>query len=97
MKYLLQRHSEEIPESAAKLYERSDTLWAHNNSLDVTVKWYNHVRQNTLEVEFPLIEGQLADIDQQLEKAESSLTWNSDGLDEYIAATCEMVRHSVHA
>ena len=50
VKYLEKRHSEEIPETAAKLYERHQEFWSYLNSLDVTVKWYNHVRQTTLEV-----------------------------------------------
>lgn len=50
VKYLQQRHSEQIPESAAKLYERNDQLWRYVNGLDLTVTWYNKVQQTTLEV-----------------------------------------------
>jgi hypothetical protein len=44
------------------------------------VQWYNRVRETVLEVEFPLIEGQLEEIDQQLKRAEKDLSWNSDGM-----------------
>jgi hypothetical protein len=40
---------------------------------------YNKVRNTILEVEFPLVEGQLQEIDVQLEQAEKSLNWESDG------------------
>ena len=35
--------SEEIPESAAKIYEKNDTFRDYINNLDLTVKWYNKV------------------------------------------------------
>ena len=49
-------------------------------NLDVTVTLYNRVRSTVLEVEYPLIESQLAAIDQQLERAISELNWTSEGL-----------------
>lgn len=49
-------------------------------NLDVTVTLYNQVRESILDVEYPLIETQLADIDKQLERAISQLNWTSDGM-----------------
>lgn len=49
-------------------------------NLDVTVTLYNQVRESILDVEYPLIESQLADIDKQLERAISQLNWTSDGM-----------------
>lgn len=49
-------------------------------NLDVTVTLYNQVRESILDVEYPLIEFQLADIDKQLERAISQLNWTSDGM-----------------
>ena len=48
-------------------------------NLDVTVALYNQVRESILDVEYPLIETQLVDIDTQLEKAISQLNWTSEG------------------
>ena len=48
---------------------------------------YFQVRETTLEVEFPLIEDQLAEIDVTLQRAEKDLTWNSEGVWEYIQDT----------
>lgn len=38
---------------------------------------------SVLDVEQPLVQVQLRDIDAQLKKAEESLNWNSQGLDTY--------------
>ena len=40
---------------------------------------YNQVRETILDVEYPLIQTQLAQIDTQLEKAISQLNWTSNG------------------
>ena len=43
VKYLEQRNKEEIPDSAAKIYERNDIFRQYINNLDLTVQWYNKV------------------------------------------------------
>ncbi len=40
---------------------------------------YNHVRGTLLPVEYPLVDGQLADIDEQLEIGISQLNWTNEG------------------
>jgi len=57
---------EEIPSDAAALFSKNETFRRFRANLDLTVAWYNKVRQTVLEVEFPLVEQQLADIDKQL-------------------------------
>ena len=54
--------------------------------------WYNKVRETVLEVEFPLVESQLMSIDQQLQKSEKDLSWEGDGVWEYIQETRDQVR-----
>uniref|UniRef100_A0A1I8JH23 DHC_N2 domain-containing protein n=1 Tax=Macrostomum lignano TaxID=282301 RepID=A0A1I8JH23_9PLAT len=54
----------------------AEDLAHHQSQHDV--QWYNYVRENTLEVEMPLIEDQLAEIDKKLEQAETSLNWNGE-------------------
>ena len=53
----------------------------------------NHyvVRKTVLDVEFPLIESQLAGIDDKLKEAETSLNWSGDVL-EYINEVYKMVQ-----
>lgn len=43
VRYLEQRSKEDIPESAAKIYEKNDKFRDYINNLDLTVKWYNKV------------------------------------------------------
>lgn len=70
---------EEIPSDAAALFSKNETFRRFRANLDLTVAWYNKVRQTVLEVEFPLVEQQLADIDKQLMQAEQALNWTNDG------------------
>ena len=70
---------ETIPESATAVYSRNEEFHKYCANLDLIVAWYNKVRQTVLEVEYPLIEGQLQSIDSQLERAEKDLYWNSQG------------------
>ena len=72
------RGQEDIPNSAAELYTNNDTFREYVNHLDFIVDRYNKVRKTVLEVEYPLIEGQLEEIDIQLEKAEESLNWQNE-------------------
>ncbi|XP_077979817.1 dynein beta chain, ciliary-like [Glandiceps talaboti] len=91
VKYLNIREAEDIPEKGRTLYEKHETFRQYRANLDLTVAWYNEVRETILEVEYPLIEGQVAEIDSQLEKAEKSLNWNQDGIWEYIQETRDKV------
>lgn len=71
---------ESIPESATNIYSRNETFHKFLSNLDLIVAWYNKVRETLLDVEFPLVEGQLHEIDNQLQQAETNLNWNSEGL-----------------
>lgn len=71
---------ESIPESATGIYSRNETFHKFLSNLDLTVAWYNKIRETLLDVEFPLVEGQLQEIDNQLQQAETTLNWNSEGL-----------------
>ena len=73
------------------MYEKHETLRKYVANLDLTVEWYNKVRTTVLEVEFPLIEGQLADLDTKLKQAEGDLNWTSDTVWEYIQQTRDQV------
>ena len=51
-----------------------------------------YIRASLMQVEWPLIEGKLGEIDEHLLRAEGELKWSSEGLWEYIEATREQVR-----
>ena len=79
VKYLEIRNEEKIPDSAAAIHQRNESLRNFVTNLDTAVMLYNKVRTSVLEVEFPLIERQVADIDNKLKEAENTLNWNTDG------------------
>lgn len=68
-----------IPEKAAAVFEQNETYRKYLQNLDVTVHLYNSVRETILDVEYPLVEGQLNDMDVQLDRAISELNWTSEG------------------
>ena len=82
VKYLEQQNcsGRVIPESASNVFQQNETYRKYLQNLDVTVALYNKVRETILDVEYPLIEKQLYDIDQELEKAISQLNWTSAGI-----------------
>jgi dynein heavy chain len=81
VKYLEQqdRPDRELPSSAANVFQQSETYRQYLQNLDVVVALYNSVRDTILDVEYPLIEQQLQDIDKQLEKAIAEINWTSSG------------------
>ena len=91
VKYLKFMAEDEIPASAASLFERHDVLRLWVSCLDQMVNWYNTIRTTVLDVEFPLIETQLAEIDEQLKSGENELNWSMEVLD-YIMTTYELIK-----
>ena len=82
VKYLKQRGGvlqQPMPDSAATVYGQNETYRRYMQSLDVVVSLYNSVRESVIDVELPLVEGQLEDIDQQLHCALTELNWTSEG------------------
>ena len=48
VKYLEIREKEEIPGSASNMYSKNDTFRKFVANLDLTVNWYNKVREATM-------------------------------------------------
>uniref|UniRef100_H2ZKA8 AAA+ ATPase domain-containing protein n=1 Tax=Ciona savignyi TaxID=51511 RepID=H2ZKA8_CIOSA len=88
MKYL---NRLDIPDVALELYENHEMFRKYCANLDLTVAWYNEVRNSVVDVEYPLVEGQLHEIDDVLRQAETQLCWKSEGIWEYIQATRDRV------
>ena len=63
----------------------------------MTVTLYNQVRETILDVEYPLIEHQLRDIDQELEKAIAQLNWTSEGKKKNVEMSVAAVRRAFDA
>uniref|UniRef100_A0A6Q2WZ44 Dynein axonemal heavy chain 17 n=1 Tax=Esox lucius TaxID=8010 RepID=A0A6Q2WZ44_ESOLU len=84
VRYLEARQTESIPETAVQVYSRRGQLWQHVTNLELTARRYNKVVSSVLEVEEPLVWGQLRDIDTCLKQAEEEINWDSQGIWEYI-------------
>ncbi|XP_065180851.1 dynein beta chain, ciliary-like [Sycon ciliatum] len=96
VKYLNMRldvddESQTIPDIAQGIYAKNEVYRRYLRNLDLIVQWYNKVRETVLDVEFPLIEKQLQSVDNQLERALTSLCWTSEDAWEYIENTREAV------
>ena len=86
VKYLKQQDAvdRDVPQSAASVFEQNETYRKYLQNLDVTVTLYNQVRDTILDVEYPLIEHQLQNIDEEIEKAVAKLNWTSEGEFSYV-------------
>nr|XP_029540762.1 LOW QUALITY PROTEIN: dynein heavy chain 9, axonemal [Oncorhynchus nerka] len=91
VKYLKARQTESIPDTAEQVYTSRGQLWQYIANLELTVRRYNKVVSTVLEVEHPLVQGQLRDIDTHLREAEEDINWNSQGIWEYIQEVRECV------
>lgn len=79
VRYLEIKDRKDIPQAALDLYKDNDTFLSYINNLNYTINSYNKIRETVAEVEYPLIERQLQTIDQQLNEAETTLTWATKG------------------
>ena len=85
VKYLTKEFpNREIPKPAAEVFKRFEDFRLYNNCLDVIVDLYNYLKTDTIEKEYRLFESEVNAIDEQLKDAETKLTWNSEGIDDYI-------------
>ncbi|XP_066468990.1 dynein axonemal heavy chain 9 [Tiliqua scincoides] len=81
-----------IPETAAEIYASKESFRKLVASLELMVTWYNKILQTVLEVEYPLVQGQLQDIDIQLREAEETLNWKTEGLWDRVSQMVGSVR-----
>lgn len=68
-----------IPLAAAEIYSCKESFRQLVASLELMGNRYNKVLRTVLEVEYPLVQGQLRDIDLKLKEAEETLTWKMEG------------------
>ncbi|KAM6297516.1 dynein axonemal heavy chain 9 [Aegotheles albertisi] len=81
-----------IPPMAAEIYSSKESYRQMVASLELMVNRYNKILRTVLEVEYPLIQGQLRDIDLKLKEAEETLTWKTEGVWDQIS----MMMNGVH-
>ncbi|KFV69246.1 Dynein beta chain, ciliary, partial [Dryobates pubescens] len=81
-----------IPPAAADIYCCKESYWELVAKLELMVSSYNKVLRTVLEVEYPLIQGQLQDIDLKLKEAEESLNWKMEGVWDHISRVVDAIQ-----
>ncbi|NXB68815.1 DYH9 protein, partial [Struthidea cinerea] len=74
-----------IPPAAAEIHSCKESFRQLVASLELMGSRYNKVLRTVLEVEYPLVQGQLRDIDVKLKEAEETLTWKMEGVWDHIS------------
>ncbi|NWT20166.1 DYH9 protein, partial [Vireo altiloquus] len=77
--YLQGSGAGDIPPAAAEIHSCKESFRQLVASLELMGNSYNKVLRTLLEVEYPLVQGQLHDIDLKLKEAEETLTWRTEG------------------
>ncbi|KGL72843.1 Dynein heavy chain 9, axonemal, partial [Tinamus guttatus] len=78
--YLSSRQMGSIPPTAAEIYSSKELYRQMVANLELMVNRYNKILKTVLEVEYPLIQRQLLDIDLKLKEAEETLNWQMEGV-----------------
>ncbi|NWH56161.1 DYH9 protein, partial [Geococcyx californianus] len=81
-----------IPPTAAEIYSSKESYRQMVANLELMVNRYNKVLKTVLEVEYPLVQGHLRDIDLKLKEAGETLNWKMDGVCDHIS----IVMNDVH-
>ncbi|XP_063983406.1 dynein beta chain, ciliary [Diachasmimorpha longicaudata] len=82
--YLQQVAHADIPEIASEVSEQAEMFRKFRTLLGATVTAYNDIRRTSRQVEYNLIELEVARIDSLITRGEKELCWKSDGLPDYI-------------
>ncbi|KAI9221923.1 dynein heavy chain and region D6 of dynein motor-domain-containing protein [Blastocladiella britannica] len=74
----------QLPDKAENIYKNGETLRAYVEQLNHVTGLYNTVMETALDVERPLIQATIDDIDEFVAVALSTLNWRSDEVGPYI-------------
>ncbi|XP_059938624.1 dynein axonemal heavy chain 9 isoform X1 [Mesoplodon densirostris] len=92
MSYLQPQQRTHIPETAAAMFSSREFYWQLVANLELMANWYNKVMKTLLEVEFPLVQEELQNIDLCLRAAEETLSWKTEGIWDYVI----QITNSIH-
>ena len=76
--------SRNVPEKATDIFKRFDDFRNYTNSLDQTVCLYNYLKTSIVQQEHWLIKDEIEELDELIEPAETTLTWNSEHIWPYV-------------
>uniref|UniRef100_A0A8C4V4J9 Dynein axonemal heavy chain 17 n=1 Tax=Falco tinnunculus TaxID=100819 RepID=A0A8C4V4J9_FALTI len=80
-----------IPPTAAEIYSSKESYRQMVANLELMANRYNKVLRTVLEIEYPLIQGQLHHIDLKLKEAEETLNWKMEGVWDHISVVMDGV------
>ncbi|XP_037265188.1 dynein heavy chain 9, axonemal [Falco rusticolus] len=80
-----------IPPTAAEIYSSKESYRQMVANLELMANRYNKVLRTVLEIEYPLIQGQLHHIDLKLKEAEETLNWKMEGAWDHISVVMDGV------
>ncbi|KAJ7420209.1 hypothetical protein BTVI_22374 [Pitangus sulphuratus] len=89
--YLSGSRAGAIPATAAGIYSSRESYRQLVANLELMGNRYNKVLRTVLEVEYPLVQGQLQEVDVKLKEAEETLTWKMEGVWDHISGVMEGV------
>ncbi|XP_048221904.1 LOW QUALITY PROTEIN: dynein axonemal heavy chain 9 [Perognathus longimembris pacificus] len=92
MSYLEPRQMKHIPKTARAMFSSREFYQQLVANLELMANWYNKVMKTLLEVEFPLVEEKLKNIDLCLRAAEETLNWKTEGLWDYVNQITSSIR-----
>ncbi|MEJ1273094.1 hypothetical protein NN561_003953 [Cricetulus griseus] len=92
MSYLQPTEVKLIPETAATMFSSREFYRQLVANLELMANWYNKIMKTLLEVEFPLVEEELQNIDLRLRAAEETLSWETEGIWDYAM----QITNSIH-
>uniref|UniRef100_A0A8D0U046 Dynein axonemal heavy chain 9 n=1 Tax=Sus scrofa TaxID=9823 RepID=A0A8D0U046_PIG len=84
MSYLQPQQMKYIPKTAAAMFSSREFYRQLVANLELMANWYNKVMTTLLEVELPLVEKELQNIDLCLKAAEETLNWKTEGIWDYV-------------
>lgn len=79
-------------ESAMAIFEQAETFRQQTGNLDLITNIYNSILETVLDVEKPLIQHKLDNIDKVLLKGITKLTWKEKGIFEFIDQSMTLVK-----
>uniref|UniRef100_A0A8C0E5M4 Dynein axonemal heavy chain 9 n=1 Tax=Balaenoptera musculus TaxID=9771 RepID=A0A8C0E5M4_BALMU len=92
VRYLQPQQMTHIPETAAAMFSSREFYRQLVAKLELMANWYNKVMKTLLEVEFPLVQEELQNIDLCLRAAEETLSWKTEGIWDYVI----QITNSIH-
>uniref|UniRef100_A0A667HTJ9 Dynein axonemal heavy chain 9 n=1 Tax=Lynx canadensis TaxID=61383 RepID=A0A667HTJ9_LYNCA len=91
MSYLESRQMRHVPETAAAMFSSREFYRQLVAKLELMANWYNKIMKTLVEVELPLLEKELGNIDLCLKAAEETLNWKTEGTWDYVIQITDSV------